>query len=363
MAATPEPDEVFVNEEMRSTSPRSMTSGKPRAIFFGSPDFAVPCLDAAAEVCEIVLVVCQPDRPAGRGLALRKPAVKVRAEELGVPIAQPTKVRTSEFAQELRGLEAEIGIVVAYGRILPKAVLDAPRRGCVNVHASLLPRWRGAAPIQWSIVAGDRQTGVTLMQMDEGLDTGPILATSRTPIGDDERASELFERLAALGAELLRESLPSLIAGELQPEPQDDANATRAAILKKEDGLLDWSQPAEALHDRIRGLYPWPGAYGFFEGKRVRIHRAAVERGDAATHGEGKVDASTSEATTPPAGTISIDGQDVTVACGEGRLRLLEVQEDGRKRVEASSFAAGKRMKSGAHFDSVTHPDSDEAKR
>lgn len=338
--------------ESRAPLGEASLRGKPRAIFFGSPEFAVPCLEVAAELCEVVLVVCQPDRPAGRGLALRKPAVKVRAEELGLPIAQPTKVRTDALAESLRALRADVGIVVAYGRILPKAVLEAPRVGCVNVHASLLPRWRGAAPIQWSIVAGERETGVTLMQMDEGLDTGPILQTTRTPIGEDETAGELFERLAVLGAMLLRETLPPLLAGELEPRPQDDALATLAPLLQKSDGAIDWSQPAQAIHDRIRGLSPWPGAYTTLGGKRVRIHRASVER-DRLVLDRVVLDrvvlAERGRAREP--GALVVAEQHVWAVCGEGLLALHELQEDGRKRLDAASFVAGKRLDASARFE------------
>ena len=198
-----------------------------RTIFFGSPEFAVPCLDALNEISEVVAVISQPDRPAGRGLSMRPPAVKQRALELGLDVWQPTKVRTAEFAERLRTLEADVAVVVAYGRILPLAVLEAPRAGCVNVHASLLPRWRGAAPIQWSIVHGDEETGVTLMQMDEGMDTGPILATAATRIEAADDAATLSERLSNMGAALLREQLPRYLAGELTPKPQDDAASRR----------------------------------------------------------------------------------------------------------------------------------------
>jgi len=319
---------------------------RPKAIFFGSPDFAVPCLDATAEVCDVVLVLCQPDRPAGRGLSLRKPAVKVRAEELGLPVEQPTKVRTRELGARLRHLNADIGVVVAYGRILPRAVLDAPRLGCVNVHASLLPRWRGAAPIQWAIVSGDHETGVTLMQMDEGMDTGPVLTAEPVSIDPAERASELFERLSALGADLLRRELPRILAGELEPRAQDSAHATHAAMLKKEDGRISWDRPAQAIHDQIRGLYPWPGAYTFLGGKRVRVHRARVSLdGDAAA-------GSRADSVASDPGAILLVDRRVEVVCAEGsRLQLLELQEDGRKRLDAAPFMAGKRLESGAAFD------------
>jgi len=227
-----------------------------RSVFFGSPDFAVPCLEALDEISDVAVVISQPDRPAGRGLSIRQPAVKRRALELGLEVWQPKRVRTPEFAASLRELSADVGVVVAYGRILPRAVLDAPTTGCVNVHASLLPRWRGAAPIQWSIVHGDSETGVTLMQMDEGMDTGPILATATTAIERNDDAASLGERLSKLGADLLREKLPQYVAGELMPIPQDDAEATMAPLLDKAHGRIDWNRSAREVHDQIRGMNP-----------------------------------------------------------------------------------------------------------
>ncbi|HJK95187.1 MAG TPA: methionyl-tRNA formyltransferase, partial [Polyangiaceae bacterium LLY-WYZ-15_(1-7)] len=258
-----------------------------RAAFFGSPDFAVPCLRALARFAEVPVVLCQPDRPAGRGMRLRKPAVKVAAEELGLEVWQPTKVRKGDLAERLRALDLDVGVVVAYGRILPRAVLDAPRRGCVNVHASLLPRWRGASPIHHAIVHGDPKTGVTLMQMDEGMDTGPILAMEETPIAEDETAGTLSDRLSTLGAELLERTLPAWVDGRLEPRPQPEG-ATHAGLLTKEHGRVDWSKPARAVHDHIRGMSPWPGAFTTKDGERLKLHRAHVleEAGQAGAPGE-----------------------------------------------------------------------------
>ena len=299
-----------------------------RTIFFGSPEFAVPCLEALHDISDIVAVISQPDRPAGRGLATRPPAVKQRALELGLDVWQPTKVRTPEFAAKLRALEADVGVVVAYGRILPRAVLDAPRTGCVNIHASLLPRWRGAAPIQWSIVHGEEQTGVTLMQIDEGMDSGPILATVSTAIAPDEDAATLGSRLSTMGAELLREQLPRYIAGELTPQPQDDAAATMAPILKKEHGRIDWNKPARAVHNQIRGMNPWPGAHTFLGERRIRVHCAVPSTLDP----KGA----------PPGQVIALDPEGILVACAEGTIEILELQESGRKRVDAHAFVAGR---------------------
>lgn len=307
-----------------------------RSIFFGSPEFAVPCLDALHDVSEVVAVVSQPDRPAGRGLSVRAPAVKQRALELGLDVWQPTKVRTADFAQRLRDLRADVGVVVAYGRILPRAVLDAPAVGCVNVHASLLPRWRGAAPIQWAIVHGDDETGVTLMQMDEGMDTGPMLATSRTPIEYQDDAATLSARLSRLGADLLRRELPRVVAGEIVPVLQDDAGATMAPLLQKSHGRIDWNRAAKAVHDQIRGMNPWPGAHTALEGRRIKVHRAVSSTLDAGSAEPGEVTA--------------LDPEGVLVACAPGTIELQELQESGRKRVPASAFISGRGVRVGDRF-------------
>ena len=309
-----------------------------RTIFFGSPEFAVPCLDALNEISEVVAVISQPDRPAGRGLAMRPPAVKRRALELGLDVWQPTKVRTAEFAERLRTLEADVAVVVAYGRILPPAVLEAPRAGCVNVHASLLPRWRGAAPIQWSIVHGDEETGVTLMQMDEGMDTGPILATAATRIEAADDAATLSERLSNMAAALLREQLPRYLAGELAPKHQDDAAATMAPLLEKSDGRIQWNKPARAVHNQIRGMNPWPGAHTVLGERRIKVHRTLATTLDPEGARPGEV--------------IALDPEGILVACAEGTLEIQELQESGRKRVDARAFASGRGVAVGDCFSS-----------
>jgi methionyl-tRNA formyltransferase len=308
-----------------------------KAIFFGSPDFAVPCLEATSELAEVVGVVCQPDRPAGRGLSLSPPAVKVRALALGLQVIQPTKVRVPEFAESLRALGADVGVVVADGRILTPAVLDAPRVGCVNVHASLLPRFRGAAPIQWAIAEGDAETGVSLMQMDEGLDTGPVLAMARTPIGPGETAGELAQRLSAMGAGLLRRELQRFVHGELTPEPQDDARATLAPLLTKAHGRLDFRWPARRVHDRARAMSPWPGAFTALDGKVVKVHH---------THLPGV------EVGGVPGEVVASERDVVRVACGDGHADdLLELQDAGKKRLAAATYRAGHPLPPGTRFD------------
>lgn len=298
----------------------------------------MPCLEALHDMSDVAVVISQPDRPAGRGLAMRPPAVKQRALELGLEVWQPTKVRTAEFAEKLRALEADVAVVVAYGRILPRTVLDAPRMGCVNVHASLLPRWRGAAPIQWSIVDGDAETGVTLMQMDEGMDTGSILATASIPIARDDDAASLGDRLSQLGADLLRDQLPRYVAGDLAATPQDESAATMAPLLNKEHGRIDWHRSAQAVHDQIRGMNPWPGAQTLLGERRIKVHRAIASTLDP----EGAL----------PGQVIALDPEGILVACAEGTLEIQELQESGRKRVDARAFASGRGVAVGERFTS-----------
>ncbi len=309
-----------------------------KAIFFGSPEFAVPCLDALAAIADVATVVCQPDRPAGRGLALTPPAVKVRALALGIPVMQPTKVRVPELAEALRALDADVGVVVAYGRILTRAVLDAPRHGCVNVHASILPRYRGAAPIQWAVAEGEAETGVTLMQVDEGLDSGPMLAFARTPVDPDETAQELAARLSTMGAELLRAELARYVAGDLPAVPQDDAQATLAPLLTKDHGRLDFAWPATKVHDRVRAMVPWPGAFALLGGEPVKVHRTRRVPGFTTSEAPGTVIAGEKDA--------------IRVACGDGgAVDLLELQDAGKKRLAAAVYRAGRGLEPGARFD------------
>lgn len=313
-----------------------------RSLFFGTPDFAVPIAEATAEVSDLVAVITQPDRPRGRGRALLPPPVKIWAEARGIPVYQPQKLRDGELLRLLAPLRPEVAVVAAYGRILPKDLLDLPARGCLNVHASLLPRYRGAAPIQWAIAEGEEETGVTLMQMDEGLDTGDMLAKASIPIGPEDTAGSMHDKLAALGAELVREKLPLFFEGKLTPEKQDDARATLAPILKKEDGRLDFQMPADRLERRMRAFTPWPGAFTFLEpGAKglLKIHRAKVHPGDAAAR----------------PGTV-ISSSPLLVAAGEGSaLEILEAQPEGRRRMEAQELRAGRWLAEGALLDPDLH--------
>jgi methionyl-tRNA formyltransferase len=307
---------------------------RPRAVFFGTPRFAVPCLDALTEVADVVGVVAQPDKPAGRGNIMTPPAVKVRAEQLGIPVIQPAKVRDGALEAWLRAQGADLALVVAYGRILPLGVLTAPRLGCVNVHGSLLPRLRGAAPIQWAVLHDARETGVTLMQMDEGMDTGPMLATRALAIGEDETSESLAIRLSALGAQLVTEELPRLVRGELVARPQDPALATMAPILTREQAALDFTQPARALHAQVRGLTPWPGTSTHLSARRLIVHGTTLRDAPVLTAGV-------------PGEVVRVDRDTVWVATGDGALGLRELQLEGKKRLAIREFLAGHPMRVG----------------
>jgi methionyl-tRNA formyltransferase len=304
-----------------------------RIVFMGSGRFAVPSLHALAEAGhELLAAVTQPDREQGRGRQLLPPPVKSAALERGLRVLQPERIRDPETLQRLSGLAAELHVVVAYGKILPRDALAIPARGTINVHASLLPRYRGAAPIAWAIVNGERETGVTTMLLDEGMDTGPTLLSRSTPIAPDETAGQLEERLARMGASLLLETLDGLARGELAPTPQDSAHASYAPLLKKEDGRVDWGAEAAAIERRIRGFQPWPGAVANVAGRTLKLLKARVETGPA---GDG--------------GTVlAVDAEGIVVACGSASaLRLLEVQPESRRGMSAAAFAAGARIRPG----------------
>ena len=311
-----------------------------RIIFFGSGAFAIPSFEALVGARhEIAALVTQPDRERGRGRALTPPPLKPVAEAHGVRILQPARVRDPRAHEELKALAPELQVVVAYGQILPRALLELPAGGTLNVHASLLPAYRGAAPIQWAIVNGETETGVTTMLIDEGLDTGPTLLARRTPIGSAETAGELEARLARLGADVLLDTLRGLSDASLAPQAQDAARASLAPIIRKHDGRIDWSLPAQAIERRVRGFDPWPGAYAFLAGRSLKLLRATTAPGSVGAV-PGTVSAVTSEA--------------VVVACGsDTALALLEVQPESRRPMPASAFAAGARVRPGARFDSA----------
>jgi methionyl-tRNA formyltransferase len=301
-----------------------------RIIFMGTAELSCASLEklAADKPFQIAAVVTQPDKPKGRELKLTPSPVKMLAEKLNLPVLQPLKARDEKFIGELRELKPDLIVVVAYGQILPQTILDLPAHGCLNVHTSLLPKYRGAAPIQWAIADGNAETGVTIMKMDAGLDTGPILSTRRTPILPADDSQILHDRLARLGAELLVETIPAYVAGKIQPQPQPVEGATYAAKIKKEDGRIDWHSPAEKIWNRLRAFTPWPGTYTFLQvepkPQLLKIWRAeVVEKSGQA----GEI--------------LSADKTGIIVGCGQGALRILELQREGGKRLAVEAFLAG----------------------
>lgn len=296
-----------------------------RIVFMGSPDFALPTLRLLAQKHQVVGVVTQPDRASGRGRALKSPPVKILAQDLNIPIIQPEKLRQPEAMQQLQAWTPDLIVVAAFGQILRKDVLELPRYGCINVHASLLPRWRGAAPINAAILAGDEETGVTIMKMDVGLDTGPVLSKRSIRIKPDDTAGSLFEALSKLGADLLIETLPAYMDGKISTQPQPEEGATYAPMLNKEDGRLDFNLSAIELERRIRAMNPWPGAWFEWEGAPFKIHKAHVGQGKAG------------------AGKRLIEQNQPAVGAGSGILILDEVQPPGKKSMSGKSFLAGAR--------------------
>jgi methionyl-tRNA formyltransferase len=300
-----------------------------RLVFLGTPAFAVPTLERVAAAGHQVLeVVTQPDRPRGRGQNAAAPPVKEAALRLGLPVYQPERVRRPEAVEHLRALAPDSMVVVGYGQIIPQAIIDIPPLGILNVHASLLPRYRGAGPIQWAIVRGETRTGVTIMRIDAGLDTGDMLRKAETEIGAEENAIELGRRLAVMGADLLVETLAGLAAGKIAPEKQDASQATYAPLIKKEDGRIDWNQTAAAIHNLIRGLQPWPGAYTGLRGQTVHIWSAKPVKISPGL---------------PPGAIRTV--KPLVVACGKDALELVELQLEGRKRLAAAEFANGQRLR------------------
>jgi methionyl-tRNA formyltransferase len=295
-----------------------------RIVFFGSPDFAVPSLAAVAEHHEVVAVVTQPDRPAGRGAKLQPPAVKVVATGLGIPVLQPAKLRDGVVARELASLASDLFVVVAYGRILPPDLLAVPRLGPWNVHASILPKFRGAAPIQWAVLRGETETGVAIMRMEEGLDTGPIAALSREPIFVTDTAGTLASRLAPLGARLLVETLPRIAARTVSLQEQDHAAATLAPPLSKVHGQLDFRQSAHQVSAQARGVDPWPGATVLLEGEPAKVFLPTL------VDGQGQ-----------PGEVLGLGPQGLAIACGTGVIAFSEIQLPGRKRMPARALLAG----------------------
>ncbi len=301
-----------------------------RIVFMGTPEFAVASLQACLELGEVVAVVTQPDKPRGRGQEVSFSPVKALAVAKGLTVLQPAKIRGTSFHEELRALQPDVAVVTAYGKILPQETLDAPKHGCVNVHASLLPRFRGAAPIQWAIAAGDEKTGVCLMRMDAGMDTGPIIDRAELPILPTDTSATLHEKLSALGGHVLRRSLPGYLSGASVPAPQPADGVVMAPMIRKEDGVLDFTKPASELERRMRAFTPWPGATTRFEGHVFKVHAAAVVEGQGA------------------AGTLLSSGPaGIVVACGEAALRFDQVQPEGKRVMSVKDFVSGRRLEVG----------------
>jgi len=296
-----------------------------KVVFMGSPDFALPSLRALAQNFEVVGVVTQPDRAAGRGREVKQPPVKTLALELNLPVMQPEKLRAPEAMEQFRAWAPELIVVAAFGQILKKDVLELPKHGCINMHASLLPRWRGAAPINAAILAGDEEAGVTIMQMDMGLDTGPMLAKRAIRLTRDDTAGSVTSSLSQLGADLLSETLPRWVAGEIQPQAQHDSFATYAPMLKKEEGKLDFTQDVKELERRVRAFNPWPGTFMEFDGTFLKVQRAHVEQGNVEARQR-----------------LIVQNQPAVGARG-GILLLDEVQPAGKKSMSGKSFLAGAR--------------------
>jgi methionyl-tRNA formyltransferase len=325
-----------------------------RVIFMGTPEFAVPSLrvlieraapgDLAQDRIEIVGVVTRVDKPSGRGRQVVPSPVKQLAVEAGLPVFQPGPLRRPESLELLTALKPDLIVVAAFGQILPPAIIHLPPRGCLNVHASLLPRHRGASPIAAAILAGDTETGVTIMRMDEGLDTGPILTTRATPIGPDETTGELTARLAEIGADLLAAMLPRWLAGEIMPTPQDDARATLTRLVRKENGLLDWTQPADLLARQVRAYNPWPGAYTYWNSQQLKVLRAqALDPGAAGAERQ-------------PGDAYHLPRTGLTVACGAGGLALAVIQLQGKRALPAADLLRGYPALASAHFTSDPAP-------
>jgi methionyl-tRNA formyltransferase len=304
-------------------------NGRMRLIFCGTPDFAVPTLEKlVAEGFDSELVITNPDEPSGRGYAMKLPPVKEAATRHGLALFQPAKLKDPETRERILKFQPDAIVVVAYGQIIPPWMIELPHLGCINLHASLLPKYRGAAPIPWAIVRGERTTGVTTMKIDAGLDTGDILLVREVEINDEDSTPTLSEKLSALGAELMVETLRGLERGEITPRPQDSSQATLAPMLKKQDGLIDWNQPAMEISRRVRGFQPWPGAYTTFRGKKLHVWAAQP----APVLALRKLEP----------GIVESERGELFIACGEGtRLNVKELQLEGRKRIPARDFLNG----------------------
>ena len=318
-----------------------------RIVFMGTPEFAVPSLEALLRSQDqIVGVVTQPDRPKGRGQVLTPPPVKLLCQREGLPFLQPAKMKDPAFLDALRAWEPDLIVVTAFGRILPPVILEIPPKGCINVHASLLPKYRGAAPIQWAVIKGERETGITTILMDVGMDTGDILLREVVAIDPDDTGGSLSVRLAEVGGRLLVETVRCMKEGSLTPIPQDHAQATMAPLLKKEDGLIDWRRRAAEIANQVRGLSPWPGAYTFVSEERWTICRASAEPRSAGTQ---------------PMGTLlRADKDGIVVATGDGTLAIEELQPANSRRMTPAQYLAGHPLKPGSILGQGTNPSAED---
>ncbi len=308
-----------------------------RVVFMGTPDFAVGTLEKLVETGhEVVGVVTQPDKPKGRGKAMQPTPVKEAALKHGLQVYQPRKVREESFQEVLRELAPEVIVVVAFGQIIPKSILELPKYGCLNVHASLLPKYRGAAPIQWAVIDGEKTAGVTIMKMDEGLDTGDMYSAAEIPLSADETGGSLFDKLSSLGAELLADTLPKVAAGELTAVPQPVESPTEyARMISKEDGRIDWCRSAEELERRIRGVIPWPGAFSRLNNKTLKIWKAEILETDSDLE---------------PGQVTAADKEGLVVQTGKGQIRITDLQLEGKKRMDAAAFLRGYQIETGTRL-------------
>jgi methionyl-tRNA formyltransferase len=323
-----------------------VTGGALRVVFFGTPEFAVPTLAALlGSRHQVAGVVTQPDRPRGRGQKTSASPVKAVALAAEVPVLQPERLKDPAFVEALAGLDADLGVVAAYGKILTDAVLAIPRLGLINVHASLLPRYRGAAPVHRAVIAGERETGVTIMRVVKALDAGPMMAKIHRPIGPDDTSDEVERDLACRGADLLLQATDALAAGTAVETPQDDAAATYAHRLTKDDGIVDWGRSADEVHNLVRGLHPWPHAFTFHLGARLILHRSKVEERD--NRGE----------TERPGTIVEAHGDRLVVATGSGRLNVIEIQAEGKRPMRVRDFLAGHHLTAGEHFSAPSSSD------
>jgi methionyl-tRNA formyltransferase len=324
-----------------------------RIIFMGTAELSGASLATLArdDHFQIVAVVTQPDKPKGRDLKPQPSPVKSCAQKLNLPVLQPERVRDEKFIAELRGLKPDLIVVVAYGQILPAAILELPRFGCLNVHTSLLPKYRGAAPIQWALADGETETGVTVMKMDAGLDTGGIVAQRRTPIQPEDDSAALHDRLAQLGAELLAQIIPDYVAGKISPRPQTVEGVSYAAKIKKADGHINWNQPAKMIWNRLRAFTPWPGAFTFLK-TELKPQLLKIWKAEGVEEISGRDICPDAAARRPcPGEILSADKNGIIVACGQNVLRILELQREGGRRMNAAEFLAGHPLKVGEKFE------------